>query len=147
MDKMLEHLVERQHIIDLLYRYGSSLDDRDWARLATCFTPDAIALYGAELGQQDGYAAIERACRSALEPLDSSQHLISNHEIEIDGDTARARCYLHAQHTKKGTPGGDNFTVGATYLDELVRTPQGWRIKKRELRVTWQDGNLAVLWG
>ena len=147
MDKSLELLIERHNICELLYRYGSSLDDRNWARLASCFTPDAVALYGAELGQQDGYAAIERACRSALEPLDSSQHIITNPEIEIEGETARSRCYLHAQHTKKGKLGGDNLTIGAMYLDDIVRTPEGWRIKKRELRFIWQEGNSAVLWG
>jgi 3-phenylpropionate/cinnamic acid dioxygenase small subunit len=143
MDK-IEYLLERQAISDLLLRYGRALDDRDWAKLKTCFTPDAKAIYG-ELGFQDGRDAIIQTCRGALEILDSSQHIITNHEIEIDGNAAHARSYLHAQHTKNGTQGGDNFTIGGTYIDDLVKTPDGWRIRQKELVFVWQDGNPAVI--
>jgi ketosteroid isomerase-like protein len=145
MKRTLENLLDRMEITDLLNRYATALDDRDWTRLATCFTPDAVGLYGPVLGRRDGFAAIEQLCRGALEPLDSSHHMITNHEIEIDGDTARARCYLQAQHTKRGTPGGDNFVIAGAYIDELVRTADGWRIRQRELRVIWQEGNPRVL--
>jgi len=145
MEENLKLLIDRQEICDLLNRYCSSLDDRDWARLATCFTPDAIGLYGEEAGRKDGYPAIEQLCRTALEPLDSSQHLTGNHEIVISGDKAYARCYLQAQHTRAGTPGGDNLTLGGTYRDEIVRTPEGWRIRRRELHILWQAGNPDVL--
>lgn len=145
MENSLKFLLERQEICDLLHRYASSLDDRNWTRLRSCFTPDAVAIYG-ELGTQEGYEAIESTCRSALEKYDFIQHIITNHEIEINGDTARSRCYLHAQHTKKGAEGGDNLTIGGMYLDEIVRTPAGWRICKRELCFLWQEGN-ALLFG
>jgi 3-phenylpropionate/cinnamic acid dioxygenase small subunit len=145
MTRTIESLADRLEIADLLNRYGWALDDRDWARLATCFTADAVGLYGPVLGRQEGLAAITRICRAALEPLDSSQHLIGSHQIDVAGDTARSRCHLHAQHTKAGTPGGDHFTLGGTYVDELVRTAAGWRIRQRELIVLWQEGNPRVL--
>lgn len=145
--RSLEHLLDLQEIIDLLHRYACALDEKDWPLLATCFTADAVALYGEALGRQEGFAAIENVCRAALGHLDSSQHMISNPEIQVEGDTATARCYVHAQHTKAGTPGGDNVTIGGTYLDELVRTADGWRIRHRELRFLWQEGNQAVLGG
>jgi ketosteroid isomerase-like protein len=145
MQRTLEYLLDRAEIIDVLNRYATALDGRDWKRLATCFTPDAVALYGPVLGRHEGFAAIEELCRGALEPLDSSHHMITNHEIQIDGDQARTHCYLHAQHTKAGTEGGDNFVIGGAYIDELVRTSQGWRIQQRELQLIWQEGNPRVL--
>lgn len=145
MEKNLRLLLDRQEINDLLNRYCSSLDGRDWARLATCFIPDAVGYYGEDAGQKNGYEQIEQLCRAALEPLDSSQHLTGNYEIEIDGDRASSRCYLQAQHTKAGTPGGDNLTLGGIYLDKIVRTAEGWRIAQRELRILWQEGNPDVL--
>ena len=147
MARTLESLLDRTEIVELLHRYATAIDDRDWARLATCFTADAVALYGPVLGRQEGIAAIEKTCRTAIEPLDASQHLVGTHEIELDGDRARARCYVHAQHTRAGMPGGDNFVIGATYFDQLVRTPDGWRIRERELRILWQEGNPRVLGG
>ena len=145
MTLTLEFLLDHHEICRLLDRYGLALDDRDWPRFASCFLPDAVAFYGPVLGRQDGYAAIEKTCRSALERLDSSQHMISNHEVVLDGDTARARCYLQAQHTKAGTPGGDNFLIGGRYIDEIARTPEGWRVRRRELQILWQEGNPDVL--
>jgi 3-phenylpropionate/cinnamic acid dioxygenase small subunit len=145
--RTLESLLDRMEIVELLHRYALAIDDRDWARLATCFTEDAVASYGPMLGRQDGIAAIEKTCRTALEPLDASQHIIGTHEVEIDGNRARARCYVHAQHTRAGTAGGDNFVIGASYVDELVRTPDGWRIRERELHILWQEGNPRVLGG
>lgn len=145
MERTDRYLLDRLEITDLLNRYALALDDRDWQRLATCFTPDAVGLYGPVLGRRDGFPAIEQLCRGALEPLDSSHHMISNHEIEIHGDTARSRCYVQAQHTKRGTAGGDNFVIGGAYIDELVRTAEGWRICRRELRLIWQEGNPRVL--
>jgi len=141
----LEALLDERDICALLDRYAHALDEKDWSMLRTCFTEDAVALYGEALGRKDGYAAIEEACRGALERLDSSQHMLSNKEVVIDGDRATSRCYLQAQHTKAGTAGGDNLTIGGIYLDEIVRTSEGWRIAQRELRILWQEGNQAVL--
>lgn len=145
MDKM-ELFFERQAISDLLIRYGRALDDRDWEKLETCFLPDAVAIYGEEFPPCEGFKAILETVRFALEKLDGSQHIITNHEMKIDGDTAHTHCYLHAQHKREGTPGGDYLTIGGSYIDEIVKTPDGWKIKKRHLKVTWQEGNPAVVY-
>ena len=139
-------LEDRAEIAELLARYANALDDRDWNRLACCFTEDATGDYGA-VGRCEGFAAIEALCRKALEPLDSSQHLVGSIEIEVSGDSARARCALQAQHTLRGCEGGENYTLGGSYRDQLVRTASGWRIRHRELRVSWQEGNPRVLQG
>lgn len=139
-------LRDRLEIAELLARYANALDERDWKRLASCFTEDAVGDYGT-IGRLDGYAAIEKLCRTTLEPLDASQHLIGSIEIELSGDTARSRCALQAQHTSRGCEGGDHFTIGGSYLDELVRAHAGWRIRKRELRISWRDGNPRVVGG
>jgi len=41
----LAELLDKQAITETCYRYGIALDSRDWATLATCFTPDAGAFY------------------------------------------------------------------------------------------------------
>jgi hypothetical protein len=37
--------------------------------------------------------------------------------------------------------------VAAEYLDNLVRTPDGWRIKYRILNTLWTEGNREVATG
>jgi hypothetical protein len=31
------------------------------------------------------------------------------------------------------------------YVDEYVRTGQGWRISRRELTIAWGEGNVGIL--
>ena len=92
----------------------------------------------------EGLPAIIEKVRNALGPLDASQHIVSNQQVTIDGDTATCRCYLHAQHTLRGTEGGDNFVIAGRYDDELIRTDDGWRITFRKLSRDWVEGNPGI---
>src|SRR3954449_5736629 len=122
-----ETLSDREQIVDLAVRYATALDSRDWDLLRTCFTPDAVAEY-VGIGDCNGYDAIESLCKSALTPLDRTQHLLGNQVAEVNGDEATASCYLQAQHVRSGVPGGDKFIIAGKYIDRFVRTPDGWRI-------------------
>jgi 3-phenylpropionate/cinnamic acid dioxygenase small subunit len=136
---------DRQAIVDRLHAYGWALDDRDWAAVAGCFAADGEADYGPELGVHRGGEAVAALCATALAPLDSSQHLITNHQIAIAGDTADVRCHVVAQHTRAAGRGGANYTIGGTYRAALVRTGGGWLIRRFALEIRWREGNLAVL--
>ena len=129
-------------IVELTHRYCWALDDRDWTALEQVFTVDATA----RLGTHDcaDPAAIVHRCRAALQPLDASHHMVTNHLIVVDGDRATSRCYVQAQHTKRRTSGGDNWLLGGRYVDSLRRTDDGWRIERRDLITVWTDGNTDV---
>ena len=62
----------------------------------------------------------------------ASQHLIANSRVWLDGDSARARTMCHNPMV---VPLPDDSTqvafYGLWYVDRLVRTPQGWRIRER----------------
>jgi len=140
----MQAALDRQEITNLLVRYAIALDTHDWDLLAACFTPDAAYRF-AHAGEVEGCRAIETVCRQSLEPLDASQHLVGAAHVEVDGDHARSRCSFQAQHVRRGLADGPNYIVAGTYLDELRRTEQGWRIELRELQVVWTEGNPAVL--
>ena len=92
----------------------------------------------------EGLDAITARIERPLSRLDVTQHVVTNHQVKVDGDTATCRCYLVGQHVK-GTDGGDTFIMAGVYDDELRRTADGWRIVHRTLTVTWTDGNPAVI--
>ena len=136
-------LLDERAIIDTTIAYCWAIDNRQWDVLRTrVFLPDATAALGSELA---GIESIVSRIDVALGPLDTSQHMISNHQIVIDGDTATCRCYLQAQHVRKAAEGGPNYIVAGIYTDDFVRTASGWRIKHRDLRVLWTDGNTKVV--
>ncbi len=135
----LRSLLDRQAIVDVTVAYAWILDHGPHERLRDVFTADARAVLGEECRGVD--SIIDRVGR-ALGPLDGSQHIVANHQVSVDGDRATCRCYFHAQHTLRGTPGGDNYVVAGRYDDRLVRTDAGWRIEDRVLTVDWTEGNL-----
>ena len=143
MDSRVQQLLERDAIQEILVRYATSLDDRNWDRLATCFTEDAVADYGT--GVFEGPTAIAGLCRQMLEPLEVSQHLLGTIEIIVDGENATSRCYFHAQHVKPGLDEGTQLIIAGTYEDSLRKVDGQWRIQHRKLIATWQSGNPKVL--
>ena len=134
---------DREDIIDIAVAYTWALDTKQLELLRDVFLPDVTAmLRGVECNGID--AVIERIGGSILR-LDATQHLVGNHQVTVDGDTATHRCHLQSQHVKAGTPGGDNYIVGGYYDDRLVRTPAGWRIAHRTMQQTWTEGNRDVV--
>ena len=75
--------------------------------------------------------------RVAVSPFESTQHLISNHVIDIDGDQATCVCYLQAQHFRQDEDGVLALLIGGYYSNSLIRTPAGWRINKYKVVKTW----------
>ena len=133
---------DRQAIVDLTIAYTWAIDGHHWEALRDIFLPDATALL---VDERVGIVSIIERISGALTPLDSSQHLIGNHQVRIDGDRATCRCYLQAQHVRQAAPGGPNFIFAGTYEDEIERTPAGWRIRRRVLSNIWTEGNPAVV--
>lgn len=128
--------------MDVTIAYSWALDTKDWDALDDVFTPDVTAEL---VGPLEGVEAIKARVRTALEPLDDSQHLVATHQVHVAGDRATCRCYLQAQHVRHDADGGPTFMFGGRYEDELVRTAAGWRIARRVLVRMWTDGNPAVM--
>ena len=142
-DASLQILLDEREIHQVATRYCRALDTKDWALLDDVFVPEATGQLGSP-AILDGIEAIRDRIRTALQHLDDSQHLVGNHEIAVDGDTATHRCYLQAQHVREAAVGGPNYIVAGRYEDRLARTDVGWRITHRTLTVMWTEGNVAV---
>ena len=139
----IQTLLDERKIHEVATRYCRALDTKDWDLLDDVFVTDATAVLGTSAALV-GIDAIRDRISAALGHLDDSQHLVGNHEIHVDGDTATHRCYLQAQHVRTSAVGGPNYLVAGRYEDRLVRTDAGWRIVHRTLTVMWTDGNVAV---
>jgi len=137
-------LEDRQAIVDVTVRYCWAIDTRDWTDLANVFTEDAEADYGF-MPVIRGLPQIQALVRRVLTPLDTSQHMVTNHQIEAREGDVRSRCYFHAQHTRRGVEGGAHYIVAGIYRDKWAHTAAGWRIRARELEVLWTEGNAAVV--
>jgi 3-phenylpropionate/cinnamic acid dioxygenase small subunit len=138
--KKLQLLYDRMEIIDTINRYATSVDTRDWDLFLTCYTDemnaDMVSVGFDEPMDMPAKAFLE-IIKTAVDPFDSTQHLISNHVIEIDGDNATCVCYLQAQHFSQDDTGAHAVLIGGYYANSLIRTPAGWRINKYKVVKTW----------
>jgi ketosteroid isomerase-like protein len=144
LETRLGELEDRLAITDVLYQYATGLDSRDWDVLRDCFTDDGVCDFLEFGGVNEGKDAIVKLCSGVLSGLDSSQHLIGNPRVSLDGDRAESTCYFQAQHALTSPAGGNTYLVGGRYEDRLRRTEDGWKIEHRTLHCTWQDGNAGV---
>jgi 3-phenylpropionate/cinnamic acid dioxygenase small subunit len=145
MAEPLAVLVDERAIAGILHDYARALDTRDWDLLAALFTADAVVDYSGEGGPVcQGPAAVVADCQADFAGLDATHHLIGNVAVDVAGDEARATCALQAWHYRSGAAGGSTLLLAGGYEDRLVRTPAGWRIAHRVLRVAFEDGNPEV---
>ncbi|SEP20301.1 nuclear transport factor 2 family protein [Trujillonella endophytica] len=128
-------------VIGVLNRYAWALDTRDWEGLCEVFAEDLRADYGAFT--VTGVGDMVERMRESHAHVDSTQHLIGGHDVQVDGDVARSRCQVIATLRRAGRP-SRIYRMGGWYADELVRTPAGWRIAVRTAHGLWQEGDRAV---
>jgi 3-phenylpropionate/cinnamic acid dioxygenase small subunit len=139
-----QDVADRAEIHDLIVRYGWSIDTKDWALLDTCFTEDAEVDYSSNPGGKKGpYKQIRSWLEKMISAFPITQHLMSNIDVQLAGDTATCRTMVtnpQGAATREGPL--HFFYVGARYDDQLVRTPDGWRIKLRVETTLWFEGSL-----
>ncbi|UCE85190.1 MAG: nuclear transport factor 2 family protein [Deltaproteobacteria bacterium] len=124
-----------------LYRYARAIDTREFERLSSVFTADALIHYDLAGGVKLRLAEMVDWLRKSLRIFAATQHVITNPEVELDGDRARSTCYLTGTHVQETLAGGDSLVVeGGIYHDEHVRADAGWRIKRRTLRRIYTSG-------
>ena len=122
-------------VSDVLIRYATAQDSRDWELLASCFTGDARLDYDTSgVFGRDDFVAHRRV---GLTRIKATQHCVTNHVIEVDGDHARSTSYVIAQHVRNNDV---TFSLGGTYHDNLVRYGTEWRIASRRFVTSWQAG-------
>ena len=135
-EKKLQMLLDRMEIIDIQNRYATGVDTRDRDLYRSCFTDEMeLDMSGMGLGEPMKISAdvwVDRAV-SLVSGFKSTQHIITNHVITIEGDEATCVAYLQARHYNPESM----YTVGGYYTNRLVRTPEGWKIRRLKLTPSW----------
>src|SRR5882757_7393362 len=122
MDANVRDLIDRQAILDCMRRYCRGVDRRDDEIIRSVYHEDAIDDHGAFLGDREAFIEWGRQ-RAATGPL-TTQHHITNHSCEIDGDTAHAETYyVYNARLRDETV----LAAGGRYLDRLERRNGEWR--------------------
>jgi 3-phenylpropionate/cinnamic acid dioxygenase small subunit len=144
MQQMLDTLRAERAIKATLVTYARACDQRDWRLLDSVFT-DAVAVdYGGEF-VLNGRADVVAMIKSMLGGCGPTQHLLGNFTIAVQDNAASCRCYVRAVHAGLAEQADTYYEVWAEYVDQLVHTVEGWRIKQRSMLVHKEVGSRAIL--
>jgi 3-phenylpropionate/cinnamic acid dioxygenase small subunit len=134
----LNELAERAAIIDLLATYALAVDTKDWDLYESVFAEDAVIDYTSSGGVRGNRQEARKWVSEALEPFTMTQHLVTNHHIDLRGDTAGCRCdFFNPMGLPDRTGELKVFFVGGLYHDRLRRTAKGWLITERFEQMLW----------
>jgi len=129
----LQEISDRLEIQDLVVRYADALDRLDFDLLDQVFTPDAFIDYTALGGTAGNYPEMKAGMPRSFKPFGNFQHLVANHEIRLQGDTATGRVMCLNPMGAAGEPATQDLRLnGIWYNDTYKRTSDGWRITTRK---------------
>ena len=121
---------------DLLTQYATAVDRRDWEQYRSIFTADAEIDYTSAGGIAGTVDEIVEFLSTSLEMFEMTQHLVSNIDLEVNGDSATVTAMFN---NPMRLPGGDTWFTGGWYHHDLVRTPDGWRSQRLREESAWFD--------
>ena len=128
-DTDLKALADKQAIYEVVLRYCRGIDRLDMDLVRSCYHPGGVDHHTGFEGERDAYVGW---VEPLLRRLHSTQHLVANHLIELDGDVARSETYGTAFHlADPSRPDTESFTTGFRYVDSFERRDDEWRIVER----------------
>jgi hypothetical protein len=132
-----QDLLDRDAIEQVLLRYASSIDDKDFARLRTILCEDIRGQYGETV--IEGADRLVRWIARGTDDRDWQHHFVSVYHIDLTGeDEADALTYHMSHHTRHGEPDRCTRTI-ARYRDHLRRVDGRWLIAEKVMEVGWTD--------
>ncbi len=145
---VVSDLADRLALRGLVDAYALCVDGDDPGSAAELFTPDGeLRIFNRGVSdavrERIGREAIATAM-TGLGRYDTTLHVVANHVVELDGDTATGETYCLAHHVRDvegpdGVTGPSDYVMAIRYLDRFERTDEGWRIARRHLQVEFTE--------
>jgi hypothetical protein len=127
----------------LFNRFANCFDLKAWDELETCLAPSIHTDYSDLRGTPPEVISNVRFVelrRTALQAL-VTHHLFGNHQIDIDGDCARAKVSAVIYRKNKE---GVVLNTHCVYLFEAQKSTEQWKISAITQKVLWSDGDTAI---
>jgi SnoaL-like domain len=119
---------DKDEIRELLHSYCFHMDEGRFRELGDLFASDGE--WVAPYRSAHGPVAIAAWLVQSVPASPRRMHYVMNSVIAVNGDAATAKSnYL----VMVEGPDGPVPSVCGTYADVLIRTPSGWRFRRREL--------------
>lgn len=143
----LQLLLDRAAITDTIVEAANAFDTQDWDGLRALLADELRTDYSEFRGEPpstvsaDAYVEARRSGLRCLKTL----HISTNHQIRIEGDSAKCRSAYRIYRIDPARPQGENrLDTAGHYEHDLVRAPGGWRICSIKQTVVLREGASGV---
>ena len=136
LDPVVQELVDRAALHDLMVRYFAAVDRHNYDDLRSCFTEDTYVEYSTGTkcnGVEEMVDLVKTLKRNEL-----TMHFMGNQQLEIHGDTADMS--THAIDFFRYTEDGKRYDRWGElrYVDKVVRKDGRWQIHRRNGQIDWR---------
>jgi hypothetical protein len=148
LEAKIQLVTDRAEIADLVHRYGTGADRKDWKFMRSMFT-DEIEVWLGRAGQPIEFRRVSAdkftsGGDKVLGRFLVTQHTLTTNRIDVTGDNAVCLCDMQARHFKKPDDAEQKpWDIGGYYTFYLKRTDSGWRVAKYSLNITWSENTPA----
>ena len=145
--RTLEDLIDRAEISDVIHRYATGVDSRDWPLLRSIFADEVLfdtrswTGGGPQFMRADDWVV---QVADMLSGFDTTRHYLSNHVHRIEGDEATCVSNMIALHYLVEGEARDMHASFGYYTRRLKRGPDGWLIHAHQLIITSDMGERAL---
>lgn len=137
-------LEDRAGVARTLAEFCFRVDEYDIAGLDAVFTEDCEVDYGpGRGGPKHGRPAVTARIAEGQAQFRRTHHQLGQSLVDLDGDFAHAVTYVTAWHLERDETVSE---VRLRYVDDLRRTPAGWRIARRTVQAAGIVGFEGVPW-
>lgn len=141
----LEQVLLEHALTQVLTRYATACDTRNWALLDGVFTPGCETVYGGSYVCR-GIEQVRHMISSHLDGCGATQHLLGNLEVNASNPPkVRSKIQVRAVHCGLAERSKLRYDAIGFYEDEWVQLPQGWRIQHRSMTMLLEIGDRSVL--
>jgi len=136
-EEQFQRIADELEIRNLVVRLAHTADEGSLDEYAGLYTEDAIWDGGPAFGRRRGIADIltgvrERSASGIAGPGTHTRHVITTTSVRVMGDTAEVRSYFLFYVDCDKAP---TVRVVGAYRDEMRRTPSGWKLAHRRIRL------------
>lgn len=134
---------ERLKIQEVIARFATSFDVKDWTGLESCFSESLFTDYSDLRGTPPAVVLASEYVAARREALDHLKlhHLVSNYEIDFP-DSEHATCRASMVVWRKLDQ--EEFTSHCVYEFQLTKQDSDWKISAIAQKILWNEGTPSI---
>ena len=146
MQDSLSLVTNRLKIIELINQFGMRIDLRDWTRFRSLFA-ESVEFDYSSIGEVAGVLKPDEIADTAKQDLggfQTTQHVITNHIVELSDNEATCYAHVRAQHFLPNDRFDPMLEIGGYYHAKLILVESEWKIQGWKFNILWSVGSLEL---